>query len=70
MTYIKYPSFQEFGQEFELTQVVEGKCSRIDASGLSCNTKINHMVNGLEKLLPIMGYIDETLLEMRYEKIA
>jgi hypothetical protein len=50
----KYLSFQEFGQESELTQVAEGKCPRIDASRLPCITKINHMVNDLGKLLSIM----------------
>ena len=63
-------SFQEFGQEFELTQVAEGKCPRIDASRLPCITKINHMVHYLGKLLPIMKYIDETLFERRYGRIA
>jgi hypothetical protein len=63
-------SFQEFGQEFELTQVAEGKCPRIDASRLPCITKINHMVHDSGKLLPIMEYIDETLFERRYGRIA
>jgi hypothetical protein len=55
----KYLSFQEFGQESELTQVAKGKCPRIDASRLPCITKINHMVNDLGKLLSIMEYIDD-----------
>jgi len=66
----KYLSFQEFGQESELTHVAEGKCPRIDASNLPCITKINHMVNDLGKLLSIMEYIDETIFERRYGRIA
>jgi len=66
----KYLSFQEFGQESELTQVAEEKCPRIDASRLPCITKINHMVNDLGKLLSIMKYIDETIFERRYGRIA
>jgi len=66
----KYLSFQEFGQEFELNQIAEGKCPRIDANRLPCITKINHMVNDLGKLLSIMGYVDETLFERRYGRIA
>ena len=46
------------------------KCPRIDASGLPCITKVNHMVNDLGKLLPIMEYVDETLFERRYGRIA
>jgi hypothetical protein len=65
-----YLSFQEFGQESELTQVAKGKCPRIDASGLPCITKINHMVNDLGKLLSIMEDVDETLFERRYRRIA
>jgi hypothetical protein len=57
-------------QKSELTQVVEGNCLRIDACGLPHITKINHMVNDLEKLLLIMGYVDETLFERRYERIT
>ena len=66
----KYLSFQEFGQESELTQVAEGKCPRIDASRLPGITKINHMVNDLGKLVSIMEYIDETIFERRYGRIA
>jgi hypothetical protein len=66
----KYLSFQEFGQESELNQIAEGKCPRIDANRLPCITKINHMVNDLGKLLSIMGYVDETLFERRYGRIA
>ena len=62
MNSIKYLSFQEFRQESKLTQIAERNYLRIDASRLSCITKINHMVNDLEKLLLIMGYINETLL--------
>ena len=65
-----YLSFQEFGQESELAQVVEGKCPRIDASGLPCITKINHMVNDLGKLLSIMEYVDETFFKRQYGRIA
>ena len=66
----KYLSFQEFRQESELAQVAEGKCPRIDDSGLPCITKINHMVNDLGKLLSIMEYVDETLFERRYGRIT
>jgi hypothetical protein len=62
MNSIKYLSFQEFRQESKLTQIAERNYLRIDVSRLSCITKINHMVNDLEKLLLIMGYINETLL--------
>jgi hypothetical protein len=65
MTSIKYPSFQEFGQESELTQLVEGNCPRIDTRGLPHITKIND----LEKLLPIMRYIDETKFERHCGRI-
>jgi hypothetical protein len=59
----KYLSFQKFKQESELTQIFEGKCQKIDASGLLCITKINHMVNDLGKLLSIIGYVDETFFK-------
>jgi hypothetical protein len=63
VTFVKYPSFQEFRKKYELTQVAKGNCPRINASGLPCITKIKHMVNGLKKLLPIMRYDDKTLFE-------
>ena len=66
----KYLSFQKFGQESELAQIAERKCPRIDVSGLPCITKVNHMVNDLGKLLSIMEYVDETLFERRYGRIA
>ena len=66
----KYLSFQEFGQESELAKVAEGKCPRIDASGLPCITKINHMVNDLGKLLSIMEYVDETFFKRQYGRIV
>jgi hypothetical protein len=63
LTFVKYQSSQEFGYDSELAQVAEVNYPIINVSGLSCITKINHMMNGLEKLLPIMGYINETLFE-------
>jgi hypothetical protein len=66
----KYLSFQKFKQESELTQIFEGKCQKIDASGLLCITKINHMVNNLGKLLSIIGYVDETFFKRWYGTIA
>ena len=66
----KYLSFQEFRQESKLAQIAEEKCPRIDVSGLPCITKINHMVNDLGKLLSIMEYVDETLFERRYGRVA
>jgi len=60
----------ELMQKSKLTQVVEGNCPRIDARGLPHITKINHVVNDLEKLLLIMEYVDETLFKRRYEKIT
>ena len=59
----KYLSFQEFGQESELAQIAEGKCPRIDASGLPCITKVNHMVNDLGKLFSIMEYVTRLCLK-------
>jgi hypothetical protein len=32
--------------------------------------KINHMVNYMGKLLPVMGYVNEVLFEKKYERIA
>ena len=66
----EYQSFHKFGQESELTQVAEGKCSRINISKLPEITKINHTINDLEKLWSIMGYVDDTLFERRYGRIA
>ena len=57
----KYLSFQKFKQESKLTEIFEGKCPKIDASGLLCLTKINHMANDLGKLLSIIWYVDKTL---------
>jgi hypothetical protein len=70
LTFVKYQSSQEFGYDSELAQVAEVNYPIINVSGLSCITKINHMMNGLEKLLPIMGYINETLFERRNGRIA
>jgi len=53
-----------------LAQVAEGNYPIINVSGLPCITKINHMVNGLEKLLPIMGHIDESLFKRQNGRIA
>jgi len=61
MTSIKYSSFQEFGQEFELAHLTEGNYPIINTNGLPHITKINHNVNSMEKLLPIMEYVDEAL---------
>jgi len=59
MTSIKYSSFQEFGYESELAQLTKVNCPIINTIGLPHITKINHNVNSIEKLLPIMGYVDE-----------
>jgi hypothetical protein len=70
MTSVKYPSFQEFRQESKLTQVAKRDYPIIDASGLPCITKINHMVHGLEKSLPIIRYADKTFFERQYRRIS
>ena len=66
----EYQSFHKFGQESEMTQVVEGKCPRININKLPEITKINHTINDLEKIWPIMRYVDDTLFERRYGRIA
>lgn len=53
-----------------MTQLVEGNYLRINASGLLCITKINYMVNEVDKLLTIMGYINEILFERQYGSIT
>jgi hypothetical protein len=40
------------------------------ANELTHIIKVNYMINDLEKLIPIIGYIDETVLERQYERIA
>jgi hypothetical protein len=70
LTFVKYQSFQEFGYESKLAQVAKGNYPIINVSGLPYITKINHMVNGLEKLLPIMGHIDESLFKRQNGRIA
>ena len=42
-------------------QLVEGNCLRTKAGELLHITKIHCSVNNLEKLVSIMGYMDETL---------
>jgi len=49
--------------------VIEGNSPRIDVSGLQHITKIIHMINDLEKLLPIIGYVNETLFKRCYMRI-
>jgi len=57
-------------QEFGLTQIAKGNHSRINSSGFPRIKKINHMVNYLDKLLPVMGYVNEVLFKKKYERIA
>ena len=67
----EYQSFHKFGQESELTQVAKGNCSRINISTLpEITTKLNHTINDLEKLWSIMRYVDDTLFERQYGRIA
>jgi len=70
MTSIKYSSFQEFRQESKLAQLIDGNYPIIDVKGITQITKINHTVNDMEKLLLIVGYVDETLFERQYERIV
>jgi hypothetical protein len=70
MTSIKYLSFQDFGQKSEMTQLAEGNCPGINANELTHITNVNYMINDLEKFIPIIGYIDETVFERQYERIA
>ena len=51
-------------------QLVEGNCLRTKAGELLHITKIHCSVNNLEKLVSIMGYMDETLFERMYGRIT
>jgi hypothetical protein len=47
-----------------------GNYSIINANELPHITMMNHIVNDMEKLLSIMGYLDEILFERQYKRIT
>jgi hypothetical protein len=63
-------SFLENRQKSKMMQLVEGNCLRTKAGELLHITKIHCSGNNLEKLVSIMGYMDETLFERMYGRIT
>lgn len=49
---------------------MEGDYSIINANELPHITMMNHTVNDMEKLLYVMGYLDEILFEKQYRRIT
>jgi hypothetical protein len=63
-------SFLENRQKSKMMQLVEGNCLRTKARELLHITKVHCSINNLEKLVSIMGYMDETLFERMYGRIT
>jgi len=63
-------SFLENRQKSKMMQLVEGNYLRTKAGELLHITKVHCSINNLEKLVSIMGYMDETLFERMYGRIT
>jgi hypothetical protein len=46
-----------------MMQLAERNCLRIKAGELPHITKVNYSINNIEKLVSIIGHVDETLFE-------
>jgi len=53
-----------------MMQLVEGDCSRTKVEELPHITKVHCFIDSINKLAPILGYIDENLFEKKYGRIA
>jgi hypothetical protein len=63
-------TFSEYRQKSEMMQLAEGHCPRTKAGELPYMNKVHCSINNMEKLVSIISYVDETLFEMMYERIA
>jgi hypothetical protein len=53
-----------------MIQLVEGDYLRTKAGELPSMIKVYYLVNNMEKLVSVLGYMNETLSKKRYERIA
>jgi len=51
-------------------QLAEGNYPRTKAMELSNITKVHRSINNKEKLVSIIGYVDENLFERMYRRIS
>ena len=63
-------TFFEYGERSEMMQFVEEDCLRIEVGELSHMTKVYYSMDNIKKLMSVLGYMDETLFEKKYERIA
>jgi hypothetical protein len=63
-------TFSGYGKRSEMILLVEGDYPRTKVKELLRITKLHYPVDNIKKLMPILGYIDKTLFEKRYERIA
>ena len=63
-------TFLEYEERSEMTQITEGDCPRAKINELPHVTKIHCSIKSVKRLMPIMGYVDEALFEVRYGRIA
>ena len=63
-------TFSEYGEIYEMMQLVEGDCSRTKVEELPHITKVHCSIDSIKKLALILGYIDENLFEKKHGKIA
>jgi hypothetical protein len=53
-----------------MMQLAEGNYPRTKAMELPNITKVHHSINNKEKLVSIIGYVDENLFERMYRRIS
>jgi len=63
-------TFSEYGQKSKMMQLVEGDCSRTKTRELPCMNKVHCLVNNMEKLVSILGDVDDIFFQRRCERIA
>jgi len=62
--------FSEYGERFEMMQLVEEDCPMTEVGELSHMTKVYYSMDNIKKLVSVLEYVDETLFEKKYKRIA
>ena len=65
-----FMNFSRYGERSEMIQLVEGDCLTTKVEELPYITKVHCSIENIKKLVPILGYINETLFEKKYGRIA
>ena len=63
-------AFLEYGEKYEMMQLIEGDCPRTKINELLHITTVHYSIENIKKLMTILGYVDETLFERKYGWIA